>query len=160
MPEISPVFRIPGLRTFNLKKVWVILRSSKCASKMGLPKICVCDVFNKYERWPLQKKAPPGHAKRVAWCLMATTSDGTNSLLAHIFWWGLSCGKIHILQHRCSSTFFGTIWSFTKVIVIMWYTIFKNTASSCFRCKLIYASQHRCSNTLAMVCSSKNGGIK
>ena len=106
------------------------------------------------------EKAPPGHAKRVAWCLMATTSDGTNSLLAHIFWWGLSCGKIHILQHRCSSTFFGTIWSFTKVIVIMWYTIFKNTASSCFRCKLIYASQHRCSNTSTMIHSGKNWGIK
>ena len=55
MPYRSTIFRISRLWTFDLKRVIMILNSSKCASKMGLPKICVGDIF--YVRGgPLMKK--------------------------------------------------------------------------------------------------------
>ena len=52
---MSTSFRICRMKTDNLEKIRAILRSSKCASKTGLPKICVGDVF--YMRGgPLRKK--------------------------------------------------------------------------------------------------------
>ena len=42
---MSPIFRISRLETFSLKRVIVILNSSKCEPKTGLPQICVGDVF-------------------------------------------------------------------------------------------------------------------
>ena len=55
MPGMSPIFRISRLGKSSLKRVIVILYSSKCDRKTGLPKICVGDVF--YMRGgPLRKK--------------------------------------------------------------------------------------------------------
>ena len=55
MPGVSPIFRISRLGTSNLKKVIVLLNSSKCDPKTGLPKSCVGDIF-KMRGGALKKK--------------------------------------------------------------------------------------------------------
>ena len=57
MPGMSPIFRISRLGTFSLKRVIVILNSSKCDPKTGLHEICVSDFL--CERWPSQVKRYP-----------------------------------------------------------------------------------------------------
>ena len=76
MPGMFPIFRISRFGTSSLKRVIVILNSSKCDPKTGLPKICVGDVF--YMRGgPLRKKIPREGwrivridltRRRLAWC--------------------------------------------------------------------------------------------
>ena len=45
------------IRDIRTKKIIASLRSSKYDPKMGLPKICVGDVFYTYERWSTQEKS-------------------------------------------------------------------------------------------------------
>ena len=67
MLGMSPIGRTCTLGTSVLKKVRVILRSSKCASKTGPPKMCIGDVF--YMRGdPMREKGT--HRTRAA-CLEA-----------------------------------------------------------------------------------------
>ena len=56
---MSTSFRICRMKTDNLEKIRAILRSSKCASKTGLPKICVGDVFYMKGGPPRKKQVPP-----------------------------------------------------------------------------------------------------
>ena len=60
MPYRSTLFGISRLWTFDLKRVIMVLNSSNCASKTGLPDICVGDNF--YMRaGALKKNCPAGH---------------------------------------------------------------------------------------------------
>ena len=64
MPYRSTICRISRLWTSDLMKVIVILRSSKCDPKKGLPKICVGNVFI-WEVAHLGKKWPEGYQTKL-----------------------------------------------------------------------------------------------